>query len=105
MTDPARRYDLTYRDVRQIVVTELAALVNEAFPHEDVDYATACERLVDLVQCRELDLIRGAVLRLPTELIEERPWLTTTTDRPRSSWSRSPVVGTTDQHDVRRHDG
>lgn len=56
--------------VRHVVLAELAALVNEAFPSDDVDFAAACERLLDLVQLRQLALVRGA-LPLPPDLRSE----------------------------------
>jgi hypothetical protein len=63
----------TQREVRNVVVAELSALVNEALSHENVDYTYACERLMDLVQRRALDLLWGAPLCPPTEPIQEDP--------------------------------
>lgn len=63
--------DALVRLVRQVVLAELAALVDEALPDEGVDYPTACERLLNLTQLRQLALIRGALPRAPTPSFEE----------------------------------
>lgn len=59
------------RLVRRVVLAELAALVDEALPDEGVDYATACARLLDLTQRRQLALIRGALPLAPLPPLEE----------------------------------